>query len=365
MTRTSSSSHLSEVERRRVLGESSAERARTLLGIADTTDEAIKESFFARGIAVAPGEFDLRCYSHVPGVADALESRSLRAFVADHARSVVRALDASDDGRVHAEWIALGTKTGLITCREPSLTNIPRYARHAFIPSKGNVFVCVDFSCAQLRIVGQFLKNVFHDSGVADVFARGGDPHRVTAARIFGVSYDDVSVDQRNAAKVPNFGLLYGMTPIGLVEYAASMNIALSLPEATHFRDAFFAAYPGVHRWHEQFLAVPPPVTYSLGGRICHHSGGASLGSRLAAPIQGSQADAIKTALVLLAEPLARLGAAVVIVIYDELVVEVPSAHAEEARSLIKDAMERALRTFLPDVPVIANADIRQSWAKE
>src|SRR5690606_15810524 len=210
------------------------------------------------------------------------------------------------------------------------------------------------------------------DDALAEVFRRGADLHRTTAAMVFGVAEDAVSAAQRHAAKALNFGLMYGM---GTAGFARATGLPLTQAQATMER--YFRTFPRVAAWLAQSEAagrrngrVRTPL-----GRVRSLAGESGSIVTLArnAPIQGAGADMTKLALAEVERRLrARFGGpgpteaaapdGLVLVVHDELVVEVGADDAEEAAALVSEGMLAAAAVVLGDVPAAVDVDVRPRW---
>jgi DNA polymerase-1 len=273
-------------------------------------------------------------------------------------------------GRVHADWRQI-VGTGRIACSEPNLLQIPKDAtyRACFGGEPGRALVVADYSQQELRI----LAAVSRDDALAEVFRRGGDLHRTTAALAFGTAEDAVTPEQRAAAKALNFGLMYGMGAPGFARATG-----MSVEQAADVMARYFAAFPRVSAWLEEAEATGRRSgrTRTPLGRIraLDVEGGAGLATLARnAPIQGAGADMTKLAL---AEVERRLTAAfgdepdsrgapptgLILVVHDELVAEVPEDRAEEARDLVVEGMLAAAAELLGDVPPALDAAVRPRW---
>lgn len=272
-------------------------------------------------------------------------------------------------GRIHADWRQI-VGTGRISCSEPNLTQVPKEAayRRCFGGAPGRALIVADYSQQELRI----LAAVAGDDALAEIFRRGGDLHRTTAAMAFGVPAEQVTPVQRAAAKALNFGLMYGMGVNGFTRATA-----LSPAAAQEAMERYFAAFPRVAEW----LAEAERIGRRTGrvrtplGRIrlvdASRGGGATMSRN--APIQGAGADMTKLAL---AEVERRLGArwpqpgevtgvardGAVLVIHDELVVEVDADRAEDAAELVAEGMLAAAHRILGDVPAAVDLAVRPRW---
>jgi DNA polymerase-1 len=335
--------------------------------------EKVREALARLGIEVATTrEVALRDFAGHPAVDALLAYRQVSKVTSSWGGDWADRAAHPRTGRIHPDWRQI-VGAGRIACSEPSLHQIPKVAayRACFGGAPGRRLVVADYSQQELRI----LAAVSGDEGLGEVFARGGDLHRTTAALVFGVAEDDVSPDQRGAAKALNFGLMYGMGVPGFAR-------ATKLPpaEAAAVMERYFAAFPRV----ADYLAEAEVAARRTGrvrtplGRIraLDTENGQSL-TTLArnAPIQGAGADMIKLALVEVERRLtaafgvARAGEAVraegpVLVVHDELVVEVPEAAADEAAGIVAGGMVDAAAEILGAVPAAVDVAVRPRWGE-
>jgi DNA polymerase I len=272
-------------------------------------------------------------------------------------------------GRVHPDWRQI-SGPGRISCSEPNLTQVPKEARYRSCfggTSPERALVVADYSQQELRI----LAAVSGDEALRDVFRRGGDLHRATAAMVFGVAEDAVAPVQRVAAKALNFGLVYGM---GAAGFARATGMPLRQAQATI--DRYFGTFPQVKEWLDEAEASARRtgrVRTALGRiRALESTEGLSTAARNA-PIQGAGADMTKLALAAVAERLAvRFGSTrgpggttadgLVLVVHDELVAEVPAGDADEAAALVREGMVAAAAEVLGDVPAVVDVEVRPRW---
>ncbi len=272
-------------------------------------------------------------------------------------------------GRIHADWRQI-VGTGRIACSDPNLTQVPKEGRYraCFGGEPGRALVVADYSQQELRI----LAAVSADAALTEVFARGGDLHRTTAALAFRVPEDAVTPAQRSAAKALNFGLMYGMGAPGFAR-ATGMNLAA----AQQTMERYFAAFPAVATWLADAEATgrrSGKVRTPLGRiRTLDPAAGSVVTLSRNAPIQGAGADMTKLALAevdrRLADRFATEGGrhpvrpdGLVLVVHDELVADVPQADAEEAAALVTDGMLAAAQQVLGDVPAAVDAVVRPRW---
>jgi DNA polymerase-1 len=273
-------------------------------------------------------------------------------------------------GRVHTSYNQTVAATGRLSSSDPNLQNIPartelgREIRKAFIAeTAGRCLLSADYSQIELRI----LAHLSQDAALIESFRLGEDVHRRTAARIFGIAPEEVTPVQRARAKTINFGVIYGMGPMRLAR-----EIDISLEEAKHFIEAYFATYPGVHRYTLESVNNARERGYAstiLGRRrYLPELFSDNQGMRVAAeymavntPVQGSSADLIKLAMINIHQRLQRqhLTAQMLLQVHDELVFEVPLDEFDTVQPLVVEEMEGAVRL---DVPVKADVGCGRNW---
>lgn len=256
------------------------------------------------------------------------------------------------DGKIHAAFDPLGTATGRFSCREPNLQNVGRDAemRSCFVAGPGQTLVMADYSQIELRVAAFLAK----EEAMLAAFRLGQDIHALTAAKLSGKPAEKVGEEERKLAKAVNFGLLYGMSARGLAEYGRiSFGLKLEEKEAREFRKKFFEAYPALQRWHDEArqAAEDPKVVEvrTLYGRRrwLPPPGGRMDWARFTAlvntPVQGTCGDAIKRAMVLLADvPL-------VSTVHDELIVEAGEKDSETMAERVARAMRQGFAGMLPE----------------
>ncbi|HEY3170824.1 MAG TPA: DNA polymerase I [Thermoanaerobaculia bacterium] len=259
---------------------------------------------------------------------------------------------ADAESRVHSSFHQTVAATGRLSSSDPNLQNIPirtaagREIRRAFVAPPGRKLVVADYSQIELRI----LAHLSGDQALIGAFERGDDIHRATAARIFGVSPDLVSMEMRFAAKRINFALLYGMAA-----YTLGKDLGVSTAEAKSYIESYFAQFPAVRGTLDGILeeARRTKEVRTIFGRVrpipdIHASNGLVRGNAermaLNAPFQGSAADIIKIAMVRLERALARARprARMLLQVHDELVLEAPEGDVAEVSELVRDVMEGA-----------------------
>lgn len=266
---------------------------------------------------------------------------------------------AGDDGRVHTEFRQTGTATGRLSSAEPNLQNIPirtemgRELRRFFIPQNAEyMLIDADYSQIELRL----LAHISDDEAMRHAFVSGADIHTSTAATVFGVAPDDVSIELRKRAKAINFGILYGMG-----DFSLSQDLHISRAEAKEYISNYLQSYPNVDRYLKDVIRQAHEEGYvtTLFGRRRYIPELASsnkmqqaAGERIAmnSPIQGTAADIIKLAMIHVHRKLSEsnLDARLILQVHDELLIEVRRDQAEEALALLREEMEHAVALSVP-----------------
>jgi DNA polymerase-1 len=277
----------------------------------------------------------------------------------------------ASDGRVHTRYDQAVAATGRLSSNAPNLQNIPvrteagRSIRRAFVAAPGTTLIAADYSQIELRI----LAHLSGDEALRDVFRRGEDIHRATAAKIFGLAPDAVTADQRRGAKTINFGVLYGMGP-----FALASQLGVPRAEAKEFIAAYFERFPKIRACLDAILekARATGGTETIFGRVRpipglhdrNHNVRANA-ERMAmnAPFQGSAADLIKIAMLALDKALAAElpGVRLLLQVHDELVLEAPAALAEKAAAVARRTMEGAASL---SVPLTVDVGTGLNWAE-
>ena len=274
------------------------------------------------------------------------------------------------DQRIHTNYNQIGTITGRLSSNDPNLQNIPvrneegRRIRQAFIAPKGCKIISADYSQIELRIMA----HLSQDESLLNAFAHDKDIHRVTAGEILGKAESEVTNEERRRAKAVNFGLIYGMSAFGL-----SKQINIPRKEAQFYIDRYFERYPGVQQYMEQTrqLAAEQGYVETLSGRrlylpkIRSTNGIEKRGAERAAinaPMQGTAADIIKTAMIKMSEWIKNQSAdniKMVMQVHDELVFEVKDAFVEQYCTEIKKIMENCYQL---SVPLKVDVGIGNNW---
>ena len=274
------------------------------------------------------------------------------------------------DGRVHTTYNQTITATGRLSSSDPNLQNIPtrselgRTVKTAFSAGEGSVFLAVDYSQIELRL----LAHLSGDEHLVRAFNEGEDFHAETAARVFGVPVSEVTPDLRSRAKAVNFGIVYGQQAYGL-----SQSLHISMAEARDMIDRYYEAYPGVRTFLDNVVTRAKQTGYAetMYGRRRHipelkakNPQLRGFGERTAMnhPMQGTAADIIKIAMARVSRRLEEEGFAahMILQVHDELDFECPVDEVERLTTMVRDVMEHVVDLR---VPLIAEASTGVTWA--
>lgn len=278
------------------------------------------------------------------------------------------------DGRIHADFVQYGTVTGRFSCREPNLQNIPRpdtdkgkQLRGLFMADPGQRLVVADYGQIELVVLAHYSKA----KALVDGFNNGIDAHTMTAAKVFGVDFDDVTKPMRSAAKGINFAVVYGAGP----EKVAAM-ASTSVKEAKGFLKVHEQEFPEIYRFKDAVLRTARsrknPYIRTLLGRYrrlpaLNYSNKESRGyaerQAINSLIQGSAADIIKTAMVRLDHALPP-EMSLLLTVHDELVNSTPADRADECAEIVREAMLGEGIQRLLDVPMTIDMKIVDKWAE-
>ena len=302
----------------------------------------------------------------IPGLM--IEYRMLTKLVGTYLVALKEAI--ADDGRVHARFNQTGAATGRLSSSDPNLQNIPirtdvgRDIRKAFIAAPGSKLIAADYSQIELRV----LAHLSEDEALINAFNDGQDIHSAVAAQVFGAKPDEVTKEQRNRAKVINFGIIYGITAFGLARRIDD----LDNKAAAELIDDYKARFPGIDRFLEACIDKAKADGYVetiLGRRRAipgiHERNGQlrALAERLAinSVVQGSAADLIKLAMVNLQSRIEReqLPCKLLLQIHDELVIEAPANQADAMAEILTSEMQSAMEL---KVPLDVEAGIGEDW---
>ncbi|MDQ3458199.1 MAG: DNA polymerase I [Deinococcota bacterium] len=301
-----------------------------------------------------------------PVIAKILAYRELSKLKGTYLDPLPR-LVRGDSGRLHTTFTQTVTATGRLSSINPNLQNIPvrsevgRQIRRAFIAEAGFKLLVADYSQIELRI----LAHIAGEEALQESFSSAEDIHRRTAAEIHGVAPREVTSEQRRVAKIINFGVLYGMSAHRL---AAELDI--DFDKADLYIKTYFARYPKVQAYIDETLAFARSRGYveTLLGRrrpipdiISKNRNQREYAERTAynMPIQGTQADIVKLAMIRLAPKLKEVGARMLLQVHDELVIEAPEGRAAEVAALTKETMQGVYEL---SVPIVAEVGIGDNW---
>ncbi|MFA0088273.1 DNA polymerase I [Vibrio sp. 10N.261.51.F12] len=298
-----------------------------------------------------------------------LEYRGLAKLKSTYTDKLPKMINA-ETGRVHTSYHQAVTATGRLSSTDPNLQNIPirneegRRIRQAFVAPHGWKILAVDYSQIELRIMA----HLSGDPALLDAFKHGKDIHAATAAEILGVDIENVSTEQRRRAKAINFGLIYGMSAFGL-----SKQLGIPRREAQEYMDTYFERYPGVMQYMEDTRSAASENGYveTIFGRRLHlpeiksrnaMRRKAAERAAINAPMQGTAADIIKKAMLLVDEWVENEGdgkVRILMQVHDELVFEVESSFLGEIESKIQKLMESAADLA---VPLVADSGHGDNW---
>lgn len=294
------------------------------------------------------------------------------------------------DERLHPSYFQLGAESGRLTSRYPNGQQIPKRGddglqlRRLFRAGPGMKLIKADFSGIELRIMA----HLSGDETMVGAFQEGQDLHRLTASKISGVPYDEITKDQRQGAKAVNFLLIYGGRPALLQDRAKTVyGVDMTLDEATEALKTFFRSYPGVERWHKGqrellkgrldhwchscdqgfFLKRLVATRTVLGRRRVWgsgpygHSSLATVNQLYNSPSQGTGADLLKLSMAAVYAILPA-EAKMIATVHDEIVLEAPVYLAGELATRVKNTMEAFGSALLDPVPVEVEVDVVDSW---
>ncbi|MDG1153370.1 MAG: DNA polymerase I [Alphaproteobacteria bacterium] len=272
--------------------------------------------------------------------------------------------------RVHTSFNMAGTTTGRLSSSDPNLQNIPvkgidgKKIRECFVADKGKVFLSLDYSQIELRLVA----HISGDEEMIKIFNDGGDIHTSTAKSMFGI--DEVDSDMRRRAKVINFGIIYGVSPYGLARQAGC-----SRTQAKDFIDSYFKAFPGIRMYMENTKQYSDEKGYveTIFGRKIHLPDASSNNSALRghahrqainSPIQGTSADIIKNAMIKIYNEIHnKEDIKLLLQVHDELIFEVDEDKVENYQDKIKTIMENSHTDWLYlSVPLVVDSSINKVW---
>ncbi len=291
-----------------------------------------------------------------PIVEHILSYRTLSKLKSTYADGLLGCVAA--DERVHTTFQQTVTATGRLSSTDPNLQNIPvrmelgKRIRRVFHAKEGCVFLDADYSQIELRV----LAHLSGDQQLIEAYRQNRDIHQATAALVFHVPFEEVTPAQRRAAKAVNFGIVYGISSFGL-----GNNLDISRAQAQQYIDDYFKAYPGLHAYLDELVALAKRdhVALTMFGRrrpMPELSSGAYMqrqfGERVAmnAPIQGSAADIIKIAMLHVWQRLRweERRSKLLLQVHDELLIETYEEEKEQVKKILDEEMHRAADLFVP-----------------
>lgn len=302
-------------------------------------------------------------------VADILDFRQLQKLKSTYVDALPQMIN-SKTGRVHTSYNQAVAATGRLSSNNPNLQNIPirtergREVRKAFIPRDNeHVIVSADYSQIELRIIAEISK----DENMMEAFVNGLDIHTATAAKVYGISLDEVNSTQRRNAKAVNFGIIYGQSAFGL-----SQNLGIPRKEAAEIIENYFNTYPNIKKYMSDTMNFARENGYveTIMGRRRYLRDinsanqtvrGFAERNAINAPIQGSAADMIKIAMIRIHQDIKdqKLGSKMTMQVHDELVFDVLVNETEIMKKIIIDRMKNAIKM---EVPILVEVGVGSNW---
>ena len=302
-------------------------------------------------------------------VANVLEFRALQKLQSTYIEALPREVNPRT-GRVHTTFMQAVTATGRLSSNQPNLQNIPirtprgSQIRKAFVPrNEDYTLLSADYSQIELRIIAALSE----EDHMIEAFLQGQDIHRSTAAKVFAVPIEEVTKEQRSHAKTVNFGIIYGVSAIGL-----SQQTSLTRSQSKELIDTYYQTYPKLKGYIEKQIAFAREHGYveTILGRRRYLPDvysrnqvvrGAAERNAVNAPIQGSAADIIKIAMVRIAQRLERehLATRMLLQVHDELLFDVPKPELEVVTPIIREEMQQAYKL---SVPLIVEIGTGNNW---
>jgi DNA polymerase-1 len=284
---------------------------------------------------------------HIPAAAPLAEHTTISSRLSNFGAKLKAQLV---DGRLYPGYQIAGMVTGRFGCRNPNIQNMPRSEfKQCFRAPEGFVFVTGDLSQIELRVAGILSE----DEVINEAYRNGEDLHRSMAARMSGKEPDDITKDERTAAKAVNFGLLFGAGAETLQRQAvSSYGIDMSLEEAREYRDLFFETYPQFHEWQQEIVEATNLYGSSESNliRLTRHYDKEVYTHAMNYPIQSSAWEVLALA-ILYVDTHAPEGVHISHHVYDELTLIAPESFALKAAELLKDAFYHGFNTCFPNAP--------------
>ena len=300
-----------------------------------------------------------------------LKYRELQKLKTTYVDSVRRFTEIEGE-RIHTIFNQAVTTTGRLSSSEPNLQNIPirteygRKFRKVFVADEGKIFVSADYSQIDLRSLAHISK----DTNLIKAFCSGQDIHTATAMEVFNIANkEDVTKQQRMAAKSINFGIVYGISSFGL-----SKQLDIPVKQAKEYINSYFAKYIGIKNWSDRIIEETKQKGYvkTITGRIRYipeinstNKQIVAFGERMAlnTPVQGTSADIIKIAMINVSKKLKEqsLKAKILLQVHDDLLLEVPKEEENIVINMLKYEMEHAVKL---DVPLLVEVKVGTNWAE-
>jgi len=272
--------------------------------------------------------------------------------------------------RIHSNFRLGGTTTGRLSCYSPNIQNPPRDKsfRELFSAPPGRSIIVADYEQIELRVAAL----VSGDKNMLEIYKGGQDLHKMTAAAMTGVSSEEVTKDQRQAAKPVNFGLLYGQGYRGLARYAkATYGVDMTENDARLAKEAFFKAYPDLRSWQQSAAkdAERTKRVMTPSGRtrdFSKEARGYRYTESLNTPIQGGAAEVLMAALSRLPECLKDIDAKLVNIVHDEIVLEVDNPDIDRAKAALEKVMVEGMLVIFPQASTrnLVESKAGNNWAE-
>ena len=267
------------------------------------------------------------------------------------------------DHRIRGNWIQLATSTGRIGCKKPNLVNIPRdkATRNCFVAKDGYQLIKADYSQIELRLMAV----ITQAQNLIEAFIKGLDIHSLTASSIFGLLLELVTSKERQLGKITNLGLIYGMGAKKFQYIAAKdYGVYLSSAECEALIAGFFEAYPEIKAFHQRKAVEQHTqrTSFALDGRRRMWMKKPELMELINNPAQSTCASIIKKAIYLWEQASISIDAQLILVKYDELVIEAKSEIASLAAAILQQVMVEAAQPYLNPVPAVVDLQIADSW---
>lgn len=302
-------------------------------------------------------------------VADILDFRQIQKLKSTYVDALPQMINKKT-GRIHTSYNQAVAATGRLSSNNPNLQNIPvrtergKEVRKAFIPrDEHHVLLSADYSQIELRIIAE----ISEDENMMEAFVQGHDIHTATAAKVYGVSLEEVTSTQRRNAKAVNFGIIYGQSAFGL-----SQNLGIPRKEAAEIIENYFNTYPGIKKYMSDTMNFARENGYvqTIMGRRRYLRDinsanqtvrGFAERNAINAPIQGSAADMIKIAMIRIHQDIIdqKLNSKMTMQVHDELVFDVLKSETEQMRKIIQDRMQNAIKM---KVPIVVEIGEGSNW---